>query len=366
MIELGKHTHQADRIVSVAKCKLSDIYIQIEEYDEAKKLMNYDSLNFVNWAYWHYGQHHTDSAIHYFRKALPTETLRGKADILRMLAMIEKKCNNNAGALQYLTNYLPVADSLQQQTRIEESQRIQAQYNYNRIKNEHDQIARDNERLRSIILFILFISLFLILLLYSIYINLRNKKEEELLQERRLRQLEADNLRQSKEQVERNNAEIASLKNQLDEARRMNDIEFIHRLELETEKLETENKNIEILQKHRELKEKQFFQSAFYLSLLRDMGKEGFRLSEDDWAQIETCIDETYNHFTTRLMSICTLSETELHVRYLIKMHITPLDMSNLLFKTQAAISMLRKRLYKKITHKEGSAQLLDEFILKF
>ena len=95
-------------------------------------------------------------------------------------------------------------------------------------------------------------------------------------------------------------------------------------------------------------------------------GKEDFRLNEDEWQQLATLIDYTYENFTARLMMLANLSLIELRACYLIKLELTPSSMAQLLCRSRNAVSMIRKRLYFKITQTEGKAEELDALIRNF
>ena len=95
-------------------------------------------------------------------------------------------------------------------------------------------------------------------------------------------------------------------------------------------------------------------------------GEEKFHLTDDEWQQLAQSVDDVYNDFTHRLLAVVELTDLELKVCYLIKIDVAPTAISALLYKSKTAISMLRKRLYKKITNKAGTPQQLDDFILNF
>lgn len=90
-IKLGKKLEQSHAIIPYAKSELSDIYLQLEDFDKAAAIMPHDSLNDVNWGYWHYQQNHTDSAIYYFSKSLDRQSMEGKVELLRLLTELEEK-----------------------------------------------------------------------------------------------------------------------------------------------------------------------------------------------------------------------------------------------------------------------------------
>ena len=89
-------------------------------------------------------------------------------------------------------------------------------------------------------------------------------------------------------------------------------------------------------------------------------------MSEEEWKQLAHYLDDIYDGFTHRLLAIVNLSDTELRTCYLLKLEVSPTTMATLLFKSKQAISMIRKRLYEKITHKKGTPKQLDEFIVNF
>jgi hypothetical protein len=135
---------------------------------------------------------------------------------------------------------------------------------------------------------------------------------------------------------------------------------------LDTELLAKENQSIEATQRRHEYLIGELRKSPLYIQIKLHAGEENFHLSEADWDHLGKAIDETYNHFTSRLLTLVKLSEVELKTCYLLKIGISPAAIAIMLFKSKTAITMLRQRLYEKITHQGGSARQLDDFILTF
>jgi hypothetical protein len=77
-------------------------------------------------------------------------------------------------------------------------------------------------------------------------------------------------------------------------------------------------------------------------------------------------IDDTYDHFTSRLMSLGKFSDTDLKICYLTKAGVSPTAIAELLFKTPSAISKARKRMWKRMTGQLASPDELDSFIRNF
>jgi len=365
-IVLGRNTCQKGSILPAANYKLSDIYIQLGEYDEASKYMSREPLDDYNWAYWHYGQHHLDSAAYYFHRAYQLESLRGQTEILQMLGQIEHERGHLALSLDYYIRHVSLADSLQKQDRQEETQRVQAQFNNEQIKSELDSSQRKAERLQAFVIISVLVMLLFAVVSWSFFKSYRYRKAGELEQERRLKLLEHQKYLQSERRIEENNRRIATLEQQLVEARRHNDAEAISRIEIDTQSYRMENSSIQRKKEQQELLRRQFAESDLYKKIRYKYGTGDVRLSEEEWSQLQSRVDRIYDDFSIRLQSLCTLSDMELRTCCLLKVGLSANQIAVLLFRSVAAIGMLRKRLYKKLTRREGSAQDLDSFIADF
>ena len=140
----------------------------------------------------------------------------------------------------------------------------------------------------------------------------------------------------------------------------------VDRIKLDTELLTTENQNLEVRQQRKELALKEFQESKLYKQIKCSSHENNFHLSETEWKQLAQYIDDIYDDFSNRLLRLCNMSEMELRACYLIKIDVPPTVISSLVCRNKNTISMLRKRLYKKITQQDGDAKQLDEFIRCF
>ena len=365
-IELGRQTKRPENIVPFARCILADIYIQVEEYEKARDYMSYDSLNASNWAYWHLGQNHTDSAICYFQMAKDFYSLIWQSEARRRLAQLEESRGNAQKALSYYKQLLSVEDSLKSQSQIAETRKVNAQYNLNLIKQERKEIA-ERANLMSVVIYILLaIVVFGTILGYYVWRYYQQKREKELSREKLLRQIEEEKNSQSISQIKENKRIIAELEKQLADARQRDDVAAARKLELDTEQLKAKNLNIEANQRRHQFLLEEFQKSSLYINIKKHAGEVDFHLTEEEWEALAEEIDRIYNNFTQRLFMLVQLSDVELKTCYLIKLKTPPADIAVILYKSKAAISMLRQRLYEKITQKKGTAKQLDEFILNF
>ena len=107
--------------------------------------------------------------------------------------------------------------------------------------------------------------------------------------------------------------------------------------------------------------------SAIYQLIKSQAHKPDFKLTDDQWQELQKEIDQAYNNFTARLYTKCPkLNETELHVCYLLKLKVSPTDIAHIIVRQISTVSVIRKRLYEKIHGVEGNAKQLDDFISKF
>lgn len=365
-INLAQYTAHPENIVPYAQGSLCYIYIQTEEFDKAKEQISRDSLYDFNWAYWHLGQNHTDSAIYYFEKLQDRYGLPVHEEAYRYLAQLEESRGNISKALSYYRALPAIEDSIAAQSRVEETERVNAQFNVNLFKQERDDLAFQNHISNILLGTILVIVVLVAFIVFYAWRFYQQKKNAEILLERRLRREKERQHRQSISQIEENKQKIALLEQQLAEAYRRNDMAVVDRIKLDTELLTTENQNLEVRQQRKELALKEFQESKLYKQIKCSSHENNFHLSETEWKQLAQYIDDIYDDFSNRLLRLCNMSEMELRACYLIKIDVPPTVISSLVCRNKNTISMLRKRLYKKITHQDGDTKQLDEFIRCF
>lgn len=112
-------------------------------------------------------------------------------------------------------------------------------------------------------------------------------------------------------------------------------------------------------------KSAELHKASIYKYVKQNAGKKEFRLTENQWEALGGAIDQAYDGFTDRIMEQSAVSELEMHVCYLTKIEISPTSMAELLCKSKSAITMLRSRLYRKLSGREGTAQQFDHWIME-
>lgn len=115
-----------------------------------------------------------------------------------------------------------------------------------------------------------------------------------------------------------------------------------------------------------EILESNFLQSNIYQHF-RAISRKEKKANEEDWILLQKELDKTYNEFTQRISYLYpSISQQELKICCLIKLKMSNREIANTLYATDSAISMARKRLYKKMVGAEGSGEQLNSFIIDF
>ena len=362
-IELGKNIQTKNDIVPLALYDLCDIYIQTEQYDKALDIMPRDELNDANWAYWHYGQHHLDSAVYYFKKTLGRYKWQGETEVLRILAELERERGNLAASLDYYERLAEAEDSLKVQQRAEETMRIKAQYNYSSIQQQRDELEHRNREMNRLVWLLFAIMVAVMAIATAMWWVYKRRKDRALAQQQLLEQEKETLKRQSQQQLEENEHRLAELEQALATARQQNDRQATERLAMDTRVLESQNQNIEAIQQRRQRLLQELHATDYYQRLKSPDPQTEKKLSTEEWEDLATRLDDIYNGFTTRLLSLARLSETELRICRLVKIGVPPAEIADIIFKSKSAVTHARRRMYMKLTKTNGTADDCDALL---
>lgn len=83
------------------------------------------------------------------------------------------------------------------------------------------------------------------------------------------------------------------------------------------------------------------------------------------WSELESLYNQNLPHFEKSLRELYSLSDLEWHLCMLLKLGFTPSEMSELLNRSPATISLMRSRLYFKVFNKKGTPADWDSFVKK-
>ena len=206
--------------------------------------------------------------------------------------------------------------------------------------------------------------LFLIIFGTAIYIVLfivtvQNSRRKILSLQDRLDKVRAMQEQYDIEGNERKMAELESL------IQKLGDENSMLRLELEEKKLALDyNNKVAIIENaKREQAETVIFSSDIYRRI-QECLNAGRSLNYQDWGELTQLLNSIYTGFTEKLYSLFRMSEHELHVSLLIKMHLQPKDIALLTAHSKESIATTRSRLYSKVFGRKGSSKDWDDFVL--
>ena len=206
--------------------------------------------------------------------------------------------------------------------------------------------------------------LFLIILGTAIYIVLfivtvQNSRRKILALQDRLDKVRAMQEQYDLEVGEKKMAELESL------IQKLGDENSMLRLELEEKKLALDyNNKVAIIENEkRQQAETVIFSSDIYRRI-QECLNAGRSLNYQDWGELTRLLNSIYTGFTEKLYSLFRMSEHELHVSLLIKMHLQPKDIALLTAHSKESIATTRSRLYSKVFGRKGSSKDWDDFVL--
>ncbi len=162
--------------------------------------------------------------------------------------------------------------------------------------------------------------------------------------------------------LEANEKKMAELESLI---KKLGDENSMLRLELEEKKLALDyNNKVAVLESaKRQQAETVIFSSDVYRRLQKCLDA-GRRLDHQDWADLTELIDSIYSGLTEKLYSLYPMSEHELHVSLLTKIHLQPKDIATLTAHSKESVATTRSRLYSKVFGRKGSSKDWDDFIL--
>ena len=355
---LGSHLQNGTDIMQNAMCNLCDFYIQTEQFDKALEVMPRNELNDVNWAYWHYGQGHVDSAIVYFEKSLGRYKWQGEVEMLQLLAEMEEQRGNLKTAVRRYEQLSDAKDSLREQQKQEATRRMAAQYDYTRIKQQRDMLKQNNNWLHHMLIAVVLGMLVFVMAVVFAY-KAHHQRKKALQTQLLLMEGEIERQRQiSKDQQRKNEEALAKLRRTQAVATPQDDYNTPARLQMKIDELDTQNENIAARERRKDALLQELHATTIYKRL-----REHRQLTEEEWGELAVWLDDIYDNFCGRITTLAHLKETELRTCMLLKLCLSPTEIADILCKSKQAITMTRKRMYQKFCGKSGSAEELDELI---
>lgn len=351
--------------------RLSVVYSNQQMYDSAyiyiqeplRNLQNMDSSTVFSIArdiYFYRGQ--LDSAKFFCNELLRMGSVYAKMNAAKIMTHIcsdEKEFNLG---LKYMDLYNTYADSVSIIDAKQALANANSLYNYSLREKQIAQIKAT--RTNVIIAFLLFVIIALVTVSILAYYNFRSRQRQQKLRLRIgiLNRIEKEHREQSESEINAKRKEIDDLTEKL---RHTNENRATLEQLLEEQKAKLDAA-IEAKKWHdiRRNEEKTLLlQSKAYATAKKKLNAHK-PLSTYDWKDFTEEIDNLLPDFRLLLFQTYNLSEQEFHISLLVKMGFKNAETCILVSREESTVSQTRKRLYTKITGKNGSAADFDKFIM--
>ena len=206
-----------------------------------------------------------------------------------------------------------------------------------RLKANEEQIQRNEQTLKNI---------------SDVKDSLQNESQIYKTTERQLSKEKDEQLKRTNEEIRQKIMQLEKLSHTKDE------------LEKNLLTLRSENSNLKKREQAREEERKKIEESErLQNERLYDKFRSpaGWEPTDTDWHKLFISVDKLYPKMVTTLQKSTSLNESERKICYLSKIGVKPGAIEILLGKGN--VSVYRKRLYEKLTKKEGAAKDFDKYI---
>lgn len=358
--------HGYDRDADIAFGCNYVYYLKRNNIDKAKKAFEaYNRVNFAgnqnyedSYAFLLYEKglfflqtNQLDSAYCKLNESLKlSKSFNNKAITTKTLAQYYLKRNNPILATKYALKSTEYNDSDLVRVRKTQLHQLQAMYDYSRNKRLAMVAEQKSEKRIMVIYVVILCSIILFCLSIFIYKLQMNKKNHRISL---IQQLYNDSL-----------LKLQSNQRELQRVKDLNELEVIQQKEEVIMNLKNTIKDIRekfsgslLTDTDIILQNSAIFRKIQFITL---HPKE--KLSNEDWIELSDLIEQLIPSFPQMLKN--RLTEKEYHICLLIRLHISPSSISNLVGLSNSGVSLSRKRMLEKVCGKDGTAKDFDKFIL--
>ena len=290
-----------------------------------------------------------DSAIFYFNKCLNT-TKSYPSDYIftyKGLTELYKKLHRPDSVAKYADLARMMTDSAYAQMSTEHLQQMQAMYNYNRYKQTAEEAEKDALRTK-------YISIIIIMAIMAAAIGGALAVRTYIMRKRRARVNEIKEYKRSISELKKARRELDILT----ENRQTRMESLIKEKEEEIKRLQKEKAEYE---KNKDIAARMtpFADEPVVRILRRHAEKEHVMMSGEERKMLISLFD-SYEEIS-RLKAV--LSESEYELCLLVKLGFAPSQINMLTGRSLQDIANIRKRMYNRITGKDGSSRDFDRYI---
>lgn len=358
--------------------ELANAYTEWDKLDSAKAVFSRiagfekNAIYLQGMGFLKLKENDSDSARYYFQEALSpgkTSQILSLCQVVNHeLAKIEAGRGNYRAAWNYDQVSRLWADSIKQVTRTTETGNVHALYNYQHIEKQNRQLLEERAHNRLIVSCTVSALLLFVLAGLLLWIHIIYKRQIMKEQYQRLLTAKEEQYQKSQQRINDNKQEIDRLNQAIERSNAENDKLKILKAQLEKKILEAVNQQIQISQEEQLSKKQQIRKSDIYQWFYTQAQQNTAVLDNDiHWQILYDELDESYNHFTHRLQTLCPdIKKRELRTCCCLKIGFHPTEIAIFFNISVQAISNIRQRLFFKIHGKKGKAEELDIFIAAF
>lgn len=358
--------HGYDRDADIAFGCNYVYYLKRNNIDKAKKAFEaYNRVNFAgnqnyedSYAFLLYEKglfflqtNQLDSAYCKLNESLKlSKSFSNKAITTKTLAQYYLKRNNPILAAMYAMKSTEYNDSDLVRVRKTQLHQLQAMYDYSRNKRLAMVAEQKSEKRIMVIYVVILCSIILFCLSIFIYKLQMNKKNHRISL---IQQLYNDSL-----------LKLQSNQRELQRVKDLNELEVIQQKEEVIMNLKNTIKDIREKFSGSLLTDTDIIlqNSAIFRKIQFIILHPKEKLSNEDWIELSDLIEQLIPSFPQMLKN--RLTEKEYHICLLIRLHISPSSISNLVGLSNSGVSLSRKRMLEKVCGKDGTAKDFDKFIL--
>lgn len=358
--------HGYDRAADIAFGCNYVYYLKRNNIDKAKKAFEaYNRVNFAgnqnyedSYAFLLYEKglfflqtNQLDSAYCKLNESLKlSKSFSNKAITTKTLAQYYLKRNNPILAAMYAMKSTEYNDSDLVRVRKTQLHQLQAMYDYSRNKRLAMVAEQKSEKRIMVIYVVILCSIILFCLSIFIYKLQMNKKNHRISL---IQQLYNDSL-----------LKLQSNQRELQRVKDLNELEVIQQKEEVIMNLKNTIKDIREKFSGSLLTDTDIIlqNSAIFRKIQFIILHPKEKLSNEDWIELSDLIEQLIPSFPQMLKN--RLTEKEYHICLLIRLHISPSSISNLVGLSNSGVSLSRKRMLEKVCGKDGTAKDFDKFIL--
>lgn len=360
------------RYMNLVQGKLAGLYIQLKKYDEARKALqsplrdveksNQSAIYSIS-ADLYYNDNKTDSATLYAQRVLECGTIYAKQSAHWILAQIAEQKGDCQTAIKQIQQYTACTDSIQKITKTATIYKMQSLYNYQLREKENSQLKAENAEQKLIIAYAL-LAIIVLVALTVIYILYNKRKKDKLqVQLQRLEQIKNEQHKKSNLFIEENKKRIEELEAQLEKEKEEKHLQLLH---LKKQQYERNITRAITNREEEEISEKLFHNSLIYVRIREKANDKRSKMTEEDWKELTTAINSTYNDFTSRLHALYSFSSIEMKICLLLKAKVPITTIADLTIRSKSAITSARRAMYEKVYGVKGKPEDWDTFISSF